>query len=430
MSLVNIQVDGCVFRCEDLFAEEQIANLTSNNLLKSACSDNKYKVKTTFVGCIEVGDTLLISLPYGITSKQLNTNYPHQFKSLVVKVIKSIKHFSHHYLGKNEIVQSGKLSAALLILEDYELNGILTKYNKQNFVRDKGKINWNNTLKKSQPYKLSNSWIYKDYYRKTSMKHDNHELTLIHNWAIHESLNLVEFISDEFNYDKDDFESHLTKSEVNEIVFKLYPKTTKDRELYVLDLISQLSNEKEQYSISAIYTKNFNLIWEKALQFTLGHDSTLREDIPKVNWNDCKKITEKLEIKPKNEGGAPEVDIIFKNNDQLHVLDAKYYDLFNAGTRPGLTDLWKQFYYGQAYQAIYNLDMLPKNGFIFPYFTLLNENSFRIFSEVLYSVEKESGASKELTKIPAFVASISDVLEAYLSDKNLIDDYLNASIQS
>lgn len=424
MKNICIQIDGTAIT-HDILTEYQIQKLYELGLIKKIQINNFPVFKLSFVGCIEVDEIILISLPYGVTKLQLEKLPKKSFHNLIKSLIKSIRFFSHHYLNNNEFVLSGKLAASFYLLEDFENNGILTKHIKYNAEKDRGSINWGKTIKKNTPFKSGSSWIYTNFIRRHNINHDENELTLIHKWAVKEAINMLSIISDDFPSIPDDFETQLTNDDVKEIALRLYPKITKDREIHVVELILQLVNESSNFELSAIYTKNFNLIWESALQKVLEHSHELKNKIPKVRWNDIAITTKELEMHSLIKGVSPEVDIIFQAGTDLHILDAKYYDLFNTGSRPGLTDMWKQFYYGQAYKVILESEETPKNGFIFPCFILQPEIFIKKFSSVEFFVPISNGDQNKLTEIPAYVASLQIVLDSFIYSQSLQNKYLN-----
>lgn len=424
MKNICIQIDGSLLTPNEIFTEYQIAKLLKLGLVKKIQKNNFSDVKISFVGCIELNDVILISLPYGVSYNQLKNTTFKDYQDLIISIIKSIRFFSHHYLDNNEFVLSGKLAASFYILEDFENHGILTKLIKYNSKKDKGSINWGKTIKRKIPFKASNSWVYKDFIRRHNINHDDNELTLIHKWSIKKAIDLLSFISNDFPLFTDDFDTQLTIHDVKDIALKLHPKITKDREIYVINLILQLINETSSFDLSAIYTKNFNLIWEKALQKTLGHNEFLKNQIPKVKWNDDITSAQALHISPTINAASPAVDIIFQSGSDLHILDAKYYDVFNNKSRPGLTDLWKQFYYGQAYKAILEVDEIPHNGFVFPCYMPQSDYLIKKFSSVEFCVNSKSGNHNKLTEIPAYVASLQLVLDAFIYSESIQNQYL------
>ena len=420
MKNIIIQIDGTNFVNNGDFTDQQINQLTQIKLIKKYNHKNVSGFKLAFVGCIELDDLVLISLPYGITRRQIQGCTKSKVRSLLVNVIKSIRKYTNNI----DVVLSGKIAASFYLLDDLENNGLLTKFIKSDSKKDAGSINWAATIKRNNPVKFGKIWAYTDLIRRENTNHETHELTLIHKWAIKQALSLISLISDDYKIDIEDYETHLSENDIKEMLFRLQPKLTKDRDIHVLEMVQQLLSESDQFAISAIYTKNFNLIWEQALQTVLKHDQLLKSKIPNVIWNDISEVTQDLEIKEKFEGGSPMVDIIFKANGTLHILDAKYYDLFNKGGRPGLSDLWKQFYYAQAYKAIFETKELPVNGFVFPCFMPDTVVFIKEFSSVNFSVNSELGEKCNLTKIPAFVASINLVLDSYLHGKSLQDEYI------
>ncbi|TYK66031.1 LlaJI family restriction endonuclease [Colwellia echini] len=412
---ILIKVDGLSIQPEDKLDDSQINILLTHKLITQSV-DLIYKV--SFVGCIEVKGRVIISLPYGVSINQLSRLSFLGLRSYIIKIIECIRIFERHFIGENEIVSSGKIAASFSLIEDFEENGFITKFIKENSINGTGSIDWKRTIKKFQPFKISDSWVHKNLVTRSNTNHENHELILVQKWALNQATKYSSLLSDEHQILEDELECNLSRDEVTEIVMRLYPKSNKDREIYVLDLILQLLDEQEGTEFSAIYTKSFNLIWEETLQQVLGHNQKLKDKAPRVMWNDDHSVNEELEIKSKPTGSAPQVDIIFENEDRLYIFDAKYYDIINNGNRPGLTDLYKQFYYGEAFKAILGLSDLPENGLIFPCY-MPNQNDYLVkFTDVEYLVRGE-GYLNKITKIPAYVASIEKTIDAFLFGQSL-----------
>lgn len=402
--------------------EEQVQVLIDRNLI-TIDNDSGYKV--LFVGCIEVGKNIIISLPYGFSATQLPTRYGEfsNFKPFIIKLIKCIRIFQHHFSAHKEIVSSGKLGASFSLIEDFEENGFITKYIKSNTVNGCGSINWNKTIKSFQPFKVGDSWLYKDVVTRNNIHHDNHELILVHKWALTKAIEYSSLLTDSHESIEAEVECHLTEAEVTEIVTRIYPKSTKDRDIYVLDLVLQLLDEQKITEFSAIYTTSFHVIWEVALQAVLDHEPALKEKAPQVTWNDDDIINKRLGINNRIKGTTPEVDIIFENKNRLHILDAKYYDVINNNNRPGLTDLYKQFYYGQMFKNTLAMNELPQNGLVFPCYIPEEEEYLIKFSNIKYDV-KLGGNLTKVTEIPAYVASIDQTIDAFITHRSLQESYL------
>lgn len=423
---ILIKVDGLNIEPVDKLTDSQISQLLNYKLI-TPNANLIYKV--SFVGCVEVEGRVIISLPYGVSINQLsNLNFV-GLRQFIRKMIKCIRFFDGHFIGKNEIVSSGKIAASFSLIEDFEENGFIKKFIKENIVNGTGSINWKRTIKSFQPFKVGNSWVYKDMVTRSSTHHENHELILVQKWALKQATKYASLLSDEHQVIEDELEANLTQAEVIEIVTRLYPKCTKDRELYTLGLILQLLDEQNTSEFSAIYTRNFNVIWEKALQKVLGHNHILKEKAPRVTWNDDNSINNMLGLKNKTIGSSPEVDIIFEDKETLYILDAKYYDVINNGNRPGLTDLYKQFYYGQAFKTILGLSELPQNGLIFPCY-MPNQDDYLIkFTNVEYVVKIDEGVNK-ITEIPAYVASIEKTIDAFITHHSLQEEFLKITAKA
>jgi hypothetical protein len=423
---ILVKVDGLAIEPTDNLTDSQINKLLTYKLITK---NTNLVYKVSFVGCVEVEGTIIISLPYGVSINQLSNSGFLGLRPFIIKLIKCIRIFERHYVDKNEIVSSGKIAASFSLIEDFEENGFISKFIKENTINGTGSVNWKRTIKKFQPFKIGKSWIYKDVVTRSNTHHENHELILVQKWALSQATKYSLLLSDEHHIIEDVLESHLTQTEVIEIVSRLYPKSTKDREVYILDLILQLLDDQSTTQFSAIYTKSFNIIWEESLQQVLEHNHTLKEKAPNVTWNDDTSVNERLGIKNRTIGASPQVDIIFEKNDILYILDAKYYDIINNGNRPGLTDLYKQFYYGQAFKDILSLSDLPENGLIFPCY-MPNEKDYLFkFTDVEYVV-KLDGSLNKITQIPAYVASIEKTIDAFIAHQSLQEEFLKITTKS
>jgi len=420
MNNTLIKVDGSEFEKLATISDDTLNQLISKRLLKKT-DDNRFKI--SFVGYIEINGTVLISVPYGVSTNQLANNRV-EIQHLIKKVIKVIQFFSQHYSGANEFCISGKIAASFKILEDFENYGLITRNKRTNSLRGTGAIDWTKTIRKNTPAKSGKNWIYESLVRRNKKIHESHELTALHRWALCKSLGHIQIVSDEFEHMNDLFTNILSNEEASGIASRQIGIATRDRDLLFLDLVQKLLSNDATETISAIYTSSFNIIWEKALQFVFKHEKKLKKKLPNVIWADDDTSMQQLHIKPRSSSGSPEVDIAFMNNNELYILDAKYYDLFNTGYRPGLTDLWKQFYYEQAYKIATSSNSTPKGGLIFPYFDTGKKLTIKKFSTVQFHVESANSDKVEMANIPAFVASIDDVLEQFLTGISSQKDYI------
>lgn len=400
----------------ELFETIDASTLLENGLIKST-GDGAFT--SSFVGLFYTPKMIVFSLPYGVSSDALDEMSDERLRNFLINVIKSITQFESHYSGYKEITLSGRMEAALNLLEEYEEFGFLKLYEKKNSKQASGKTNWNRTIKTYIPLKQGDTWIYDSYIRRKNVSHHGHDFVELQKWALRHALELTYFITDDFDITSELLNTDLNIVEARELFLRLRNNSTKDREIYLLELIGTLLDEETNLLGYSIYTKHFKVIWEKALQNTLLHDSSLVNLIPRVSWKDDEIVLNSLSLDILGTTGRPEVDIIFEEEDKLYILDAKYYDLRTR--RPGLKDLYKQLFYGVAFQYLLNLENLPENGFIFPILSPEKQKTFSKFSLVQYKLQE---LNKDLANIPAYFADINMVLKSFVEHKELRTEYL------
>ena len=412
---LKLFIDGQLVNQHKL-EDDHISIFLNNGLIKPI-GDGTYK--SNFVGLFCTPTLVVFSLPYGASKETIDSLSFENLRMFLINIVKSIRRFESHYKGDKEIILSGRMEAAIHLLEEYEEYGFLKLYEKKNSSQASGKTNWNRTIKAFTPIKQGNTWVYNSYIKRKNVSHQSHDFIMLQKWALKYALEKTYFVTDEFNVSEELLETNLTLNEAKELFLKLRNSSTKDREIYILELIGSLINEDDKLSSYAIYTKHFKVIWEKALQQTLAHNSNLVNLVPHVDWRDDKAVLNNLNLKVAGSKGKPEVDIIFQENNKLYILDAKYYDLRNR--RPGLTDLYKQLFYGVAFKSLLNLEHLPENGFIFPILSNNNSEVFYKFSIVEYKLQE---ADKDLANIPAYFANVNTVLKSFVEYKELRTEYL------
>ena len=123
----------------------------------------------------------------------------------------------------------------------------------------------------------------------------------------------------------------------------------------IIDFISLKEDDGQENISISFFTKNFYTIWEIMCRELFK--SELKEfDVPRPYWeiNGEKKYTKQIP------------DIVYKEDNILYILDAKYYNIDEG--LPGWHDLVKQFFYELSLrkkiidvQERYNLMVLPYN---------------------------------------------------------------------
>ncbi|MGL4903818.1 MAG: LlaJI family restriction endonuclease, partial [Cetobacterium sp.] len=187
-----------------------------------------------------------------------------------------------------------------------------------------------------------------------------------------------------------------------------------ERKINLLKLMRSILKEKAHsiYEDINIYgTKSYHSIWENVCQNVLGHDSTLRKNIPKPNWKSVNNEED-------NYSSSFIPDIVFEENNDLHIYDAKYYETeFDEkgklkNNAPGIGDIGKQFLYEESYRAYYKKVGIEKtryyNAFLFP----TEETQHSYIGEVSFEIFQGK-------KIKLFKLSTEKMYKNYLKDLKL-----------
>lgn len=402
-----------------------VTHLSEKGLFKTKVNDVLY---SNFVGYFNMGATIFFSLPYGCTYEALDSLSEVELRKLSISLVNSIRLFDSHFQSDKEVVFTGSLEAAIRLLEEFEDKGFLQFFLKNHAKGLSGKPNWQKTMKSYLPVQQGSSWIYSDIITRRKVTHQNHEFVLLQKWALNYALTKTYFVTDEFDIEEELLENSLSEIDAKEILQKLLLETNKDHELYVLGLIESLMSDESTESSFAIYTKHFQVIWEKAIQCVLAHNKDLAAQVPSVDWKDNATNLTNLSVSLKEASSQPELDVVFEHKDSntLYIVDAKYYDLVNRNIRPGVTDLYKQLFYAIAFQLTKTTSKTPENGFIFPILTHSTNHVFTHFSDVQYSHTQENGEQHTVESIPAYFGNITDVFEAFLSKTSLQSKYVAA----
>lgn len=357
-------------RCSVKSLPVQIQNFIIDNQLVSS-RENQF---VSFCGVILLEGKKYVFFPRS-TDKKIIDSDQYKYAKLLVSTL-------HRYFNQtkntvfhpddefqpSDMLGLDQFEIRRKILTDYLDNGLF--FSKQDALRkNKGKINWNITLKKGSLFPdKNNSPIYLDYYsKKINDFHD--EVAKIHVGV------LQQIFEDNLFFD--------TK-------FKKIPYSVKYANASKLNTISKIkilkSELKNQYNSRSIRlikllidflknycTKNskstvvgvtkFHYAWEHMLAETQSNTVNLNNLLPKPMYI-ATDTTKKPAIK-----GSMRTDICFIDEltKTVTIIDAKYYQATSVENAPGWGDLVKQFFYEKALKTLPRYsEYTIKNMMIFP----------------------------------------------------------------
>ncbi|UZW12596.1 LlaJI family restriction endonuclease [Clostridium pasteurianum] len=254
------------------------------------------------------------------------------------------------------------LTVAYAIMKDYREKGYIRIENIIQGINIGGKVNWKKTMKQKTQIFTEDGMPIFTYLVMTRKENDKDALLRsLHMYAINKSIAMFGVLFGiGSEYDEDAIELPADKEYAIKFLKSERYMTYNSRILRIIDLIIKFidsnENESTNKSFMALSTKSFYSVWELMCKMILKDEfSSMQNDIPKPYWKIENKETRYTEQIP---------DIVYKDNSELYVLDAKYYNI-NKNI-PGWHDLVKQYFYEMSLMAIfkdisisYNIMLIP-----------------------------------------------------------------------
>lgn len=333
------------------------------------CKVNTNWDEDIFVGLKCDGDDISIHFPLGFDishdEKELRSDI-----LLLLDTIRSTtsRKESEYVQGIKSYEQvSFPVQAYLEVIFDFYKRGYYKEIEVLYNVAKKGKINWNRTIKTQKAYIQDGNAYYLDFVTKNNSLQNDQMITLIHEYCVYESFDKIGWLFTnsmpqkpriKFNYKM--FKGILmdkiaaTFNDNNKMLFRNL--------LAIIDYTGAgFSTRKFQYG-----TYRFEYVWESLVDKVYGI-SGKEEFFPKTYWNIDKNVVPNACLEP---------DTIMLCNNDVYVLDAKYYK-YGATKRavdlPESTSINKQITYGEyideqkSFRQKYGDNMKVYNAFLMPF---------------------------------------------------------------
>ena len=333
------------------------------------CKVNTNWDEDIFVGLKCDGDDISIHFPLGFDishdEKELRSDI-----LLLLDTIRSTtsRKESEYVQGIKSYEQvSFPVQAYLEVIFDFYKRGYYKEIEVLYNVAKRGKINWNRTIKTQKAYIQDGNAYYLDFVTKNNSLQNDQMITLIHEYCVYESFDKIGWLFTnsmpqkpriKFNYKM--FKGILmdkiaaTFNDNNKMLFRNL--------LAIIDYTGAgFSTRKFQYG-----TYRFEYVWESLVDKVYGI-SGKEEFFPKTYWNIDKNVVPNACLEP---------DTIMLCNNDVYVLDAKYYK-YGATKRavdlPEYTSINKQITYGEyideqkSFRQKYGDNMMVYNAFLMPF---------------------------------------------------------------
>lgn len=368
----------------------------------------------------------------------------HQLSTVLYAIKKyrdsKTKNITDTSIEEKHHVRESRMAMMLYFLFDYFENGIYSNRKEINEVNGNGEINWNLTIDSFQPVFVDNKPYYVSYLNQRMITNKECLASKIHAAVIKQcsdelaSCGILEFLglSEIYEIDSNTLDSlgditALKKALINE---RRSQFNTRKHELlsYLIAYIEEEGKLKVKSEAQFYGTRNFNIIWEKAVSVAFGDvKDKIIGNGEERNYSTYIKNPEKKEKKHApyyciNGNDYPwdglRPDCICIGDNSFSILDAKYYlpeiKENNLVGLPGVGDILKQHMYQKGYKELIG-NMAKKNYFILPTcFSSTKVGKGRMplpfFSE------------NDVSDIEVILIDADKVLKAYLQDRK--DDVL------
>ena len=337
--------------------------------LRDKCSINTNYDTDTFVGIkCENGD-YSICFPLGFQMSESDR----QLRKDILLLLNSIKETTMKKESEvyNDFKEYSQLDfpfqAYLALIYDYYNRGYYHEIEVIYNVSKRGKIDWNRTIKTQKPSIQDGQAFYLDFVTKRNSINEDELITLIHEYCVFDSFEKIGWLFTDklpskprlkFNY-------KLFKSVIREKLGRTF--NDKNKKLFrnmlaIIDYEGE-NNEQREYKYG---TNRFEYVWESMIDRVFGIEKK-EQYFPKTTW---------ILSERKYDNASLEPDTIMIVNNDVYVLDAKYYK-YGATRRPWdlpeSTSINKQITYGEyiaeemKFKKIHGENFKTYNAFLMPY---------------------------------------------------------------
>lgn len=292
------------------------------------------------------------------------------------------------------------LRSYFYIIQDFLTHDYIREYQQTDVISDKGKINWNKTIKKCKPQFIDDDAYYMDFVINRSYI-INGEFTKIHSFFVHHCFKTFGWLFTSFvpqtatlKFNRDYF---------SQVLYRELRQTYDDRKITLINhMILILDNFiDEESNFTYIYgTNRFEYVWEDLIDSVFGVKDK-DKFFPKTSWN--------LIGETKKDNRPLEPDTILVDQGYCIVIDAKYYKYGVTKKKmdlPNSSDISKQLTYEDYLYRLRDIekkyikkDDIIENIFLLPTNkTEWTNESFHIFGTASsnYSMRDKTASVKGL----------------------------------
>lgn len=337
--------------------------------LKDKCRNNTNYGSDTFVGIDCTQGDISISFPLGYHISEDNEGVRKDILLLLNSIASTVGRKESKLYSENKSLDyvGFPIHAYMYIIADFFERGYYKERDVLYSVSTKGKIHWGKTIKTQVPYVQGTDIYYLDFVTRKSQINENEIITSIHEYCVYDSFCKMGWLFTKYipKTPTIKFNRKLFKNVIVSKLLNTY--NDKNRKLF-RNLIAVIDSiQDKDSSVNFKYgTSRFEYVWEAMIDNVFGIVEK-KEYFPQTVW----KIRNNSHDNP-----CLEPDTIMVWNNDVYVLDAKYYkygSTLNPKDMPESTSINKQITYGeyidqaQKFKEKHGKDFTIYNAFILPF---------------------------------------------------------------
>ncbi len=320
--------------------------------------------KDDYVGIKLINGEVFFSYPYELNATiKTDKNLSHIFLS-------SLTEFND-YLFSNGTSNPNNFYFYSLqwIIKDYISNGIKRKRIIEFYKNSKGRINWKQTIKKSQTNLTKEGIIFSDLISEKNTELED-EISKIYQFCLAYATSVIGWIYG-INYT---YNLSINKRNSISILKKELMKSFKDESQiklkHLINIIEEAEYSAANKNVTLFGLETYHQVYEFLLKkvFTNSFSSFHNINInPKGVWEINKSLYESSSLRP---------DFVIEDDRSVFIFDAKFYrignykDKISVNYLPSTSDIQKQIIYGdyiktKTKKEVFNVFILPTKSEMF-----------------------------------------------------------------
>lgn len=378
--------------------------------IRSRCTVNTNREADTFVGIKCDDGDISINFPLGFSISDDDKGLKKDIMLLLSVLTKNTEHKKSEMLGEGRSFDevTFPIQAFMAIISDYYDRGYYKEQEVEYTVAKKGKINWNRTIKTQKPYVQETDVFYLDFVTKKHTVNETELITLIHEYCVYDSFEKIGWLFSKGVPQKPRIKGN-RKLFVATIKAKLATTfNDKNKALFrnMLAIIDYQGDKgaKKNYKYG---TYRFEYIWESMIDKVFGIENK-NDYFPNTTWTINGKVYDNPSLEP---------DTIMIHNDNIYVLDAKYYKYGSTkkpSDLPKSSSINKQITYGEyiaeevKFKDIHGPNMKVYNAFVMPFNAL--EDSAEKIAYIGEATSSWKDNTKEYERVQGILIDVKYVM--------------------